>query len=103
MACGGINYRTDNGNDYVQICHSVFQQDVTVQMGFGNDGLCVAGDSVFQDTNVVFDGGVGTNDTRSIFESTFAGSPILGDITPGFEFDFDDCSFFPEADGTCGF
>jgi hypothetical protein len=71
-------------------------------MGDGNDGLCVSGGSVFESEDVTFHGGPGTTDARSIFDAEFAGEVLLGDITPGFEFDFDDCSFFPQWDGTCG-
>jgi hypothetical protein len=104
LFAGTLRVKTGSENDYVQICASTFRRAVAVTMGSGNDDhMCVSGGSVFEDTDVVFDGGSGTADVRVIFASEFAGSPLLGDITPGFEFDFDDCSFFPEADGCCGF
>jgi hypothetical protein len=87
---------TGSQHDFVQICHSVFRDDVDVDLGGGDDGLCVPADPffggpTFEDEDVVFDGGSGID---TVAFPTAAHQ--------NFENEVDDCSFFPEADGTCG-
>jgi hypothetical protein len=65
---------------------------------------CVGGSELLSTNGVlscVSHGGRGDRDTWAINATTFAGEPLLGDITPGFEFEFDDCSFFEQWDCFC--
>ena len=70
---------------------------VHVRMGAGNDGLCIE-NATFNSEDTWFDGGRGRRDTWAVNSATFAGEPILGDILPNFEFEFDDCTFFEHYD-----
>jgi hypothetical protein len=97
---GSLRIDTGRGDDFLQLTHSRFEGRVRVMMGAGNDGLCIE-NSTFNSEDTRFDGGRGASDTWAINATTFAGEPILGDITPRFEFEFDDCTFFEQYDCFC--
>jgi hypothetical protein len=97
---GSLRIDLGRGDDFLQLTDSKFEGRVHVTMGRGNDGLCLE-TSTFNSEDVVFQGGRGDRDTWAINATTFAGEPLLGDITPGFEFENDDCSFFEQWDCFC--
>jgi hypothetical protein len=97
---GSLRIDMGRGDDFLQLTGSKFEGPVHVNMDRGNDGLCLE-TSQFASENTIFKGGRGDRDTWAINATTFAGEPLLGDITPGFEFEFDDCSFFSQWDCFC--
>jgi uncharacterized protein YjbI with pentapeptide repeats len=86
---------TGSGNDLVEIDDSHFKSAVDVIFGDGDDALGVGGStgSVFEDESVQFNGGAGIHDRYVIQNSTFAGSPVIGDLVTGFEHEVDSRSF----------
>jgi hypothetical protein len=97
---GTVRIDLEGGDDFLQFTDSNFEGPVHVNMGRGNDGLCLES-SNFANEDVVFHGGRGDRDTWAINATIFAGEPLLGEITPGFEFEYDDCSFFSQWDCFC--
>jgi hypothetical protein len=97
---GSLRIDMGRGDDFLQLTGSTFNGRVHVNLDRGNDGLCLE-TSKFTSEVVVFHGGRGDRDTWAINATIFAGEPLLGDITPGFEFEFDDCSFFSQWDCFC--
>ena len=94
---GSLRIDTGSGDDFLQLTRAKFDGLVHVRMGSGNDGLCIE-NATFASEDTWFDGGRGDSDTWAINAATFAGDPLLGDITPRFEFSFDDCTFFEHFD-----
>jgi hypothetical protein len=94
---GSLRIDTGRGDDFLQLTRANFEGRVHVRMGAGNDGLCIE-NATFNSEDTWFDGGRGRNDTWAINAAVFAGEPLLGDITPRFEFSFDDCTFFEHFD-----
>lgn len=94
---GSLRIDTGRGDDFLQLTRLRCDDLVHVRMGSGNDGLCIE-NAVFNSDDTWFDGGRGDKDTWAINAALFAGDPLLGDITPRFEFSFDDCTFFEHFD-----
>ena len=94
---GSLRIDTGRGDDFLQLTRAKFDGLVHVRMGSGNDGLCIE-NATFNSEDTWFDGGRGDSDTWAINAATFAGEPLLGEITPHFEFSFDDCTFFEHYD-----
>jgi hypothetical protein len=94
---GSLRIDTGRGDDFLQLTNVKCDGRVHVRMGSGNDGLCIER-ATFNSEDTWFDGGRGDGDTWAVNSATFAGEPILGDILPNFEFEFDDCTFFEHYD-----
>jgi hypothetical protein len=97
---GSLRIDMGCGDDFLQLTSVTCDGRVHVRMGSGNDGLCIE-NAAFNSEDTWFDGGRGEGDTWAVNSATFAGEPILGDILPNFEFEFDDCTFFEQWDCFC--
>jgi hypothetical protein len=90
---GRVTLNTGDGNDFVEVAHPVFRDEVVAKLGGGNDGLCSnAAEYRNQDPGAVtFDGGSGVE-----FWAVTGPEPLS--LLPAgalinFEAEDDDCSF----------